>query len=144
MSSCHQAEGRRVILVISGVICLALAGPARGDESSFDGVYRGQRVRMGGSSSMCSAEEAVSVTIKGYVLTFTNSRLQNMAIGFNPDPDGSFKIAYAGFGALVFDPQVGDATLTAQGRINGDVIDADVINGPCTHHWHLIKEQRGQ
>ena len=24
-----------------------------------------------------------------------------------------------------------------QGRVVGDVLEADVTNGPCEHHWYL-------
>jgi hypothetical protein len=27
-----------------------------------------------------------------------------------------------------------------RGRIVGNVLDADVINVPCVHHWHLEKK----
>jgi hypothetical protein len=29
--------------------------------------------------------------------------------------------------------------VSMQGRITGDVLDADVSNPPCEHHWHLKK-----
>jgi hypothetical protein len=113
------------------MICLAVAGPAPGAEDTFDGVYTGKRVLTKDSGSGCPAEDEVSVTIHGKMLTFTNSRLQNFLIAFNPHQDGSFLEIYV-------DPS-DDDTVTVQGRIAGGFLDADVTNPPCEHHWHLKK-----
>jgi hypothetical protein len=48
-----------------------------------------------GPSGQCPAEEDVSATITGETLIFTNSALQNFAVGFNPRQDGSFHSIYA-------------------------------------------------
>lgn len=34
---------------------------------------------------------------------------------------------------------IGGASELIQGRIVGDVLEADVSNGPCEHHWRLTK-----
>jgi hypothetical protein len=75
--------------------------------------------------------EDVSVTIQGTTLTFTDSALRNFPLEFNPHQDGSFSDTYV---------DAGGRSVTIQGRITGDVIDADVTNPPCEHHWHLKKE----
>jgi hypothetical protein len=31
-----------------------------------------------------------------------------------------------------------------RGRVIGDVIEADVTNPPCEHHWRVTREHRGQ
>ena len=63
-------------------------------------------------------------------LTFTNMRLKSFSIGFDPHQDGSFNESSPGDqGAFV----------TIQGRIVGDVIEADVDDGVCEHHWHLVR-----
>jgi hypothetical protein len=129
-------------LGLSGVIYLAATGPSIGADNTFDGAYTGQRVLTNGLTSACPTEEEVSATIKGDVLTFTNSRLHNFSIGFAIDPDGSFKLINAGVGSLVYDEDGGGSTVTIQGHIKGNVIDADVVNGPCTHHWHLTKQHQ--
>jgi hypothetical protein len=84
---------------------------------------------------MCPAEDDVSVTIHGDTLTFTDGTLKKWTQPFAPGQDGSFGQTYTGEG--------GD-TVHYQGRIVGDVMDADVTNyatnPPCEHHWHLKKE----
>jgi hypothetical protein len=76
------------------------------------------------------SSEDVSVIIKGDTLTFTNSALRNDPLGFDPHPDGSFSlISTAG----------GWSASLIQGRIVGNVLDADITDGPCEHHWHLTK-----
>ena len=44
MSHWRKAEHSRVLSVISGVVCLAVAGPARADENTFDGVLRRKEI----------------------------------------------------------------------------------------------------
>jgi hypothetical protein len=72
------------------MIGLAVMDPAFGAENKFDGVYTGKRVLTKGSNQRCPTEDDVSVTIRGEALTFTNSRLHNSTIGFEPHLDGSF------------------------------------------------------
>jgi hypothetical protein len=113
------------------MICLALTGSALGAENTFDGVYTGKRVLTKGEGSQCfPAEDNVSVTIHGETLTFTNSQLKKFLIAFNPHQDGSFS---------QISVDVDGDTVTIQGRIAGGFLDADVINPPCEHHWHLKK-----
>jgi hypothetical protein len=117
-------------LMIAGIFgLLAAAGPTLGADT-FDGTYTGKRVLTEGSPRQCIPSENVSVTINGEVLRFTDSALHNYAIGFAPHPDGSFGSISTGNG--------GGAALI-RGRIVGSVLDADVTNGPCEHHWHLTK-----
>jgi hypothetical protein len=75
----------------------------------------------------------VSVTINGATLTFTNSALKKFTLSFYPTQDGSFAQIYEG----------GD-TVNIRGRVNGDVIEADVTdysaNPPCEYHCHLKKQ----
>jgi hypothetical protein len=112
------------------LIGLTLAEPALSAENAFDGAYTGKRVLTKGSSTACPSEENVSVIIQGGVLTFTNSALRSYSIGFDPRQDGSFGEISTGRG--------GTGVLIA-GHIVGGVLDADVTNGPCEHHWHLTK-----
>ena len=79
-----------MVLGLCVMIGLAIMDPALGAENKFDGVYTGKRVLTKGSNQRCPTEDDVSVTIRGEALTFTNSRLHNMSIGFEPHPDGSF------------------------------------------------------
>jgi len=113
-------------------LCLAIGGsPALGAEHTFDGDYSGKRVLTKGSGdSDCPAKDDVSVTIRGEVLSFTNSDLRNFGIGFAPHQDGSFHVIYTG---------AGDAAVNIVGHITGDVMEADVTNPPCEYHWHLTK-----
>ncbi len=93
------------------MIVFAATDSAVGAENKFDGVYTGKRVLTKGSDQTCPTQDDVSVTIHGETLTFTNSRLHNHSIGFEPHPDGSFNEISAGDqGAYV----------TIQGRIVGD------------------------
>jgi hypothetical protein len=118
---------RLAALGICGLIGLAAAGPTPGADP-FDGVYSGRRVLTKGLAPPCVPSEDVSVTIQSGELTFSDSALRNFSIGFDPHPDGSFGlISTAINGASVF----------IEGRIVGEVLDADVTNGPCEHHWHL-------
>ena len=121
---------RLVVSGLCGMISLAIVAPTWGAESKFDGVYIGKRVLTKGSNQTCPTEDDVSVTIRGEALTFTNSRLHNFTIGFEPHPDGSFNEISAGDeGGYV----------TIQGRIVGDAIEADVADSVCEHHWHLVR-----
>jgi hypothetical protein len=85
---------------------------------------------------MCPAEDTVSVTIEGNLLTFTDSALKKLVEPFQPRPDGSFGEIYINAGG-------GGATVEYYGRIVGDVIEADVINHltapPCEYRWNLKK-----
>jgi hypothetical protein len=116
------------------LICLVFAGPAPAAEHSFDGVYTGKRLLTKGSTSMCPAEEDVSAMIHGEVMTFSNSALQKVGMGFHPRQDGSFSQLYE---------DIGGAYVIIRGRIVGDVLDADVTQNPCAYHWHLKKQSRG-
>jgi hypothetical protein len=116
-------------LVIAGIYGLVAAAPALGADT-FDGVYTGTRVLTKGSSQRCEPSEDVSVTINGGALTVTDSALHDYSIGFNPHQDGSFDLITA---------DSRGATALIQGRIVGDALDADVVHGPCEHHWHLTK-----
>jgi hypothetical protein len=114
------------------MIGLAVAGPALGAEHRFDGIYSGKRsLTKGAAGPVCPSEEDVSVIIHGETLTFTNSVLKKFTITFYPSQDGSFGETYT---------DEGGAAVRIRGRVTGDVIDADVINPPCEHHWHLKRE----
>ena len=126
----------RLIVAATSGLCLAVAGiSALGAEHNFDGVYTGKRLLTKGAAGPdCPAEDNVSVTIHGEMLTFTNSAYQNHTENFHPALDGSF-----GYNLIVR----GEVVIY-NGRIIGDVIDADVTNNttnpPCEYHWHLKKE----
>jgi hypothetical protein len=127
----------RLIVAATSGPCLAVAGiSALGAEHNFDGVYTtGKRsLTKGAAGSNCPAEDNVSVTIHGETLTFTNSAYKNHTENFHPAWDGSF-----GYNLIVR----GEVVIY-NGRIVGDVIDADVTNNtanpPCEYHWHLKKE----
>jgi len=78
-----------------------------------------------------AAADDVSVTIHGETLTFTNSALKKFVIGFFVSQDGSFDEIHT---------DVDGTAVHVVGRITGDIIEADVNNPPCEHHWHLKKE----
>jgi hypothetical protein len=120
---------RHLISAICGLLGLAIAGPSLSADK-FDGVYGGKRVLTKGAGQECPTDEAVSVTIHGQALTFTNSARRNFVMGFQPRPNGSFGGISTG---------VGGGSVLIQGRIVGNVLDADVLSGPCEHHWHLTK-----
>ena len=116
-------------LVIAGICSLAAAAPTMAADA-FDGAYTGKRVLTKSSGPACPTDDDVSVTIHGGALTFTDSALHDYSIGFDPRPDGSFSLISTGLRG---------AGVLIQGRIVGDVLDADVTNGPCDYHWHLTK-----
>ena len=111
------------------MIGLAVAHTALGAENKFDGLYTGKRLLTKGSEA-CQIEEDVSATIHGEVLTFTDRVMHNFAVGFYPRQDGSFGMISSALGG---------AAVLIRGRVAGGVLDADVTNGPCEHHWHLTK-----
>jgi hypothetical protein len=125
------------LLVAALGLCLAVVGiPAPAAEHTFDGVYTGKRTLVKGlAGPSCPAEDNVSVTIHGGTMTFTNSALKQFAVSFYPRKDGSFGEIYQGEGGT---------TVNINGRVIGDVIEADVTNyasdPPCEHHWNLKKE----
>jgi hypothetical protein len=116
---------------ICAVVYLLCAGQTQGAEGTFDGDYVGKRARTKGPTPPCVTEENVSVTIHGGTLSFTDSALRNIVIGFEPHPDGSFN--------RIFN-DIGGGMVLIEGRIVGDMLEADVINGPCEHHWRLKKD----
>jgi hypothetical protein len=123
------SRGPLLVGVTCGLISLAAAARTLGADT-FDGAYTGTRVLTKGSGPACPTEDDVSVTIHGGALTFTDSALHDYSIGFDPRPDGSFGLISTGLSG---------AGVLIQGRIVGGVLDADVSNGPCEHHWHLTK-----
>jgi hypothetical protein len=123
-----RSERRIVLSALCGMIGLAAVEPALSAENTFDGAYTGKRVLTKGSGPTCPTEDDVSVTIHGAELTFTNSGFRNFALGFDPHQDGSFNQTYV---------DIGGSAVFVHGHIVGDVLDADVINGTCEHHWHL-------
>ena len=133
MSRSRGPENRQALWPVCVLICLVLTGPLRA-EGQYDGTYLGKRVRVDGPPAACPAEDDVSVTIKGIVLTFTNRQLQNYGITVEPGPDGSFHQSSVSGGTVV----------NIQGRIDGDTLDADVVSlaTTCKHHWHLTKQPR--
>ena len=97
---------------------------------TFDGVYTGKRVLTKALSLNCEPSDDVSVTIQGGAVTFTNSVLRDFSITFNLHQDGSFGLVSA---------VIAGNAVQIRGRIVGDVLEADVSNGPCEHHWRLTK-----
>jgi hypothetical protein len=122
---------RRLMLsAVCGLIVVTVAEPALDASDTFDGVYVGKRVLTQGSGPRCSTEADVSVTIHRAKLTFTHSELRDFVVSFDPHQDGSFSQIYTG---------TGGAAVLIQGRVVGDVLEADVTNGPCEHHWRLTR-----
>jgi hypothetical protein len=117
---------------LCGLIFSVFAGLSLAAETTFDGVYTGDRVLTKGTASSCPKQEDLSVTIQRETLRFTHSRLQNFALGFHPHQDGSFSHIYQ---------DVGGSSVLIQGRIIGDLLDADVSDNTCEHHWHLKKDR---
>ncbi|HET8637694.1 MAG TPA: hypothetical protein VFL96_12675 [Acidobacteriaceae bacterium] len=123
---------RSKIVSALALTSLAMGGLiVAGAGASFDGVYVGKRVLAKGPADSCPAEESVSVTIHGQVLTFTNSALKNYPMSFDPHPDGTFANTHVDIEGDIVD---------IRGRIEGGVLNADVINPPCEHHWRLEKK----
>ena len=114
-----------MLSLIFGTFCL-VAGPALSTEPEhkYDGVYTGKRsLTKGTASTTCPAEDDVSVTITGEMMTFTNSAFKKYLMPFYPGTDGSF-------GQTETDEH-------CHGRTIGDIIDADSENPDCEYHWHL-------
>jgi hypothetical protein len=126
----RRVPKRRIRLWICGLAFLAIAEPAAAAADPFDGVYAGKRTLVSGPRN-CPGDESVSVTIQGEVLTFTNSQLQNYPLDFEPHPDGKFALQHVDIGGDIVD---------IQGRITGSVLEADVTNPPCVHHWRLERK----
>ena len=120
---------QRVLALVCGMGFLAVAAPLAFADA-FDGTYTGKRVLTKRDNPSCPADDNVSATISGGTLTFTDSALKNFTIGFDPRPDGSFGLISV---------NISGAVVTIHGRIVGNTLDADVVNGPCQHHWHLQK-----
>ena len=119
---------RPLVLIMFAVACFASVCP--GVAESFDGSYIGERLLTQGDPSACVDKDAVSVTIHGGTLTFTNSTAKNYTISFSPHSDGSFVELSADIGGDVVD---------IRGRITGGVLDSDVTSAHCVHHWHLVR-----
>jgi hypothetical protein len=121
---------RLIVSALCGLLVVAVAEPASGAADMFDGVYIGKQMLTKSSGLACPTGDDVSVIIHGEALTFTNSKLRNFSIGFDPHQDGSFRQIYT---------DIGGASVLIQGRVAGDVLEADVTDGPCEHHWHLTR-----
>ena len=128
-----EERSARVALASVLGLCLTVAGiPTLGAKHTFDGAYSGKRMLTKGAAGLnCPAEDDVSVTIHGEMLTFTNSVLKKFTEPFYPGPDGSFGQTYT---------DEGGRAVHYHGRIVGDVIDANAENPPCEYHWHLTKQ----
>ena len=129
------AQRRLLVSGLCAMVYLAIAGSALGVENKFDGVYIGERTLTKGSGPMCPTDDNVSVNIHGETLTFTNRALQKFVMGFRPRRDGSFRQNHV---------HKGGAFVNIKGRVIGDLIEADVINPPCEHHWRLRKVYPGK
>jgi hypothetical protein len=127
----EEMSRSRCLATALGLCIAAAIIPVLGAEHPFDGVYSGKRVLIKGSDPHCPAEDGVSVTIHGEMLSFSDSALKKFPIGFYPSQDGSF-------GEISFGEGGDDVQI--RGRIIGDVIEVDVTNRRCEHHWHLKKE----
>ena len=84
-----------------------------------------------GYPAECTAQDPVSVTIKGDELTFTDSAAKNYTISFSPRPDGTFGQLSANIGGMV---------VAIRGHVGGGVLDAEVTSSTCEHHWHLDRK----
>ena len=109
---------------------IVVTATALGADNTVDGAYIGKRVLTKGSNQTCPDAGTVSVTLRGEALTFTNSRLHSISIGFKPQPNGSFSQISAGGGG---------AFVSIKGHIVGDAIEADVADSVCEHHWHVVR-----
>jgi hypothetical protein len=103
-------ERRLAVTATCAIAYLLCGGLALGAEGTFDGGYVGKRVRTKGPTPPCVAEENVSVTIHGGTLSFTDSALRNIVIGFEPHQDGSFERIYK---------DIGGGMVLIEGRIVG-------------------------
>ena len=119
-------------LALPLIACIALAVPARGGETSFDGTYAGERVLTKGDPTSCVAKDTVSIVIHGDELRFKNSRVKDYTISFSPRADGSFDVLSADISGIV---------VTIHGHVGAGVLDADVVSAYCTNHWQLEKQR---
>jgi hypothetical protein len=117
------------------IACLALAVPAFGAETSYDGTYTGERVLTKGDPAVCTAKDPVSVVVHGEMLTFTNSKAKDYTMTFAPRADGSFGQLSANISGLV---------VHITGQFGAGVLDSDVTSANCKHHWHLEKQPRSR
>jgi len=125
-----QREHHLIALGICGVFCL-VAGSALSAGDTLDGDYTGTRTLRKVVGSLCPAREDVSASVQGHTLTFTYSALKNYTIGLDPDSDGSFN---------QISMEEGGHAVKIQGRIIGEIIEADVANPSCEYHWVLKKK----
>jgi hypothetical protein len=123
-------ERRPLVSGLFGAICLIAGGSVFGAENTSNGVYTGTRLRTKGPDPQCPAEESVSVTIQSTMMLFTNSILHSFVLELVPNLDGSFEQTYI---------SAGGQYIFIRGRIMGNVIEADVDNEPCGHHWRVKK-----
>jgi hypothetical protein len=75
-------------------------------------------------------DEAVVAELGGAFADRASHALRNYAIGFYPSPGGTFDGTHV---------EVGGDVCEVQGRIVRGVLDAEVDNPPCEHHWPLEK-----
>jgi hypothetical protein len=119
---------RPFVLAMFAVACFGSG--STGVAESFDGSYVGERSLTKGDPSACVDKEAVSATIHGETLTFTDSTAKSYTMSFSTHSDGSF---------VQLSSNIGGAVVDIRGRITGGVLDANVTSANCVHHWHLEK-----
>jgi len=68
-------------------------------------------------------------------INFHQQCFEQVQIAFYPRQDGAFGSTYA---------SEGGAGVRIHGNIRGDLIEADITNPPCQHHWHLTKVTQGE
>jgi hypothetical protein len=115
-------EADAMHLAVCSEAVIGIAAPVVRAGASYDGEYTRKRVLTKGPADDCPADENVSVTINGDVLTFINSQLQNYAIGFYPKADGTFTITHV---------DADGNSSEIKGRVDGGVIAADVDTPPA-------------
>lgn len=123
--------------LVYSLAVFCIAGPAIGAGASFDGEYTGKRVLTKGPADACVAEENVSVIIENAALALAYRGWPAAggyiayATGFDPRPDGTFDIGH---------DDLPGSVVKIHGRVAGGVLNADVNDPPCEHHWEVKKK----
>jgi len=126
---------RCLLLLVGAAICFALVGTRAPASSPFDGVYSGDQTttRGGAGSVICPNGPTTSITVSDGRFTAVYNSQNHIGVNLEIAADGSFSGTqrYGGGGGTM---------ARVNGRITGNVLEADITGNTCAYHLSLKKQ----
>jgi hypothetical protein len=102
--------------------------------TGYDGVYRGDATRTRGDDSICgNASYQATFTVVNGQFNIMFDRARHVGVNLQVQADGSFS------GSQSYQSGQQQSLLKAQGRISGNVLDAQVEGNACARTYRLTK-----